>query len=275
VSILHEPKVDCHYHVLDPHRFAYAPDVSYRPTGQEIGTLAQYEEVMACYNVKRAVIVGPNSGYNTDNRCLLDVLEQGKGRFKGIAVVPLGITRTELQAMRDLGVIGIAFNATLYGPEHYAHTHALLEHLNALDMWLQIQVENEQILPLLALIQSSKVKLLIDHCGRPSVQSGLTSRGFQALLNLGREQRAVVKLSGFQKFSLKPSNYGDVEPFVEALLEAFTPDACVWASDWPFLKATERLDYGPLLKVFERFVSSPENRRKILWDTPNRVFGFS
>jgi predicted TIM-barrel fold metal-dependent hydrolase len=275
VSILDEPKVDCHYHVLDPHRFGYAPDVSYRPAGQEIGTLAQYEEVMACYNVKRAVVVGPNSGYNTDNRCLLDVLRQGQGRFKGIAVVPLTITQSELKALKERGVIGIAFNATLYGPAHYAHTHELLEHLKALDMWLQIQVENEQILSLLELIQSSKVKLLIDHCGRPSVQSGITSLGFQALLNIGREQRAVVKISGLQKFSLKPSNYEDVTPFVDALLKAFTPDACVWASDWPFLKATERLDYGPLLKVFERFVSSPEDRRKILWDTPNRVFGFS
>jgi predicted TIM-barrel fold metal-dependent hydrolase len=275
VSILDEPKVDCHYHVLDPHRFGYAPDVRYRPAGQEIGTLAQYEEVMACYNVKRAVVVGPNSGYNTDNRCLLDVLRQGQGRFKGIAVVPLTITQSELKALKERGVLGIAFNATLYGPAHYAHTHELLEHLKALDMWLQIQVENEQILSLLELIQSSKVKLLIDHCGRPSVQSGITSLGFQALLNIGREQRAVVKISGLQKFSLKPSNYEDVTPFVDALLKAFTPDACVWASDWPFLKATERLDYGPLLKVFERFVSSPEDRRKILWDTPNRVFGFS
>jgi predicted TIM-barrel fold metal-dependent hydrolase len=275
VSILDEPKVDCHYHVLDPHRFGYAPDVRYRPAGQEIGTLAQYEEVMACYNVKRAVVVGPNSGYNTDNRCLLDVLRQGQGRFKGIAVVPLTITQSELKALKERGVLGIAFNATLYGPAHYAHTHELLEHLKALDMWLQIQVENEQILSLLELIQSSKVKLLIDHCGRPSVQSGITSLGFQALLNLGREQRAVVKISGLQKFSLKPSNYEDVTPFVDALLKAFTPDACVWASDWPFLKAAERLDYGPLLKVFERFVSSPEDRRKILWDTPNRVFGFS
>jgi hypothetical protein len=30
-----------------------------------------------------------------------------------------------------------------------------------------------------------------------------------------------------------------VQPFVQALLEAFTTEGCVWASDWPFVKATE------------------------------------
>ena len=38
VSIFDEPMIDCHTHVLDPVRFAYASDVAYRPSGQEIGT---------------------------------------------------------------------------------------------------------------------------------------------------------------------------------------------------------------------------------------------
>ena len=61
---------------------------------------------------------------------------------------------------------------------------------------------------------------------------------------------------------------------LQALLDAFTTDGCVWASDWPFVKATERIDYGPLLKLFEGLVPDPADRRKILWDTPRRWFGF-
>ena len=45
------------------------------------------------------------------------------------------------------------------------------------------------------------VKLMIDHCGRPHVPAGLGQPGFADLLALGREGRAVVKLSGFAKFS--------------------------------------------------------------------------
>jgi hypothetical protein len=51
--------------------------------------------------------------------CLLDTIAQGGGRFKGIAVVRNDISRDELLQLRTGGVIGVAFNATLLGVEHY------------------------------------------------------------------------------------------------------------------------------------------------------------
>ena len=86
-AIYRQPKVDCHCHVLDPRNFAYADDVAYRPAGQETGSATYFEQVLAAYGVQHALLVGPNSGYGTDNRCLLSAIAQGQGRFKGIAVV--------------------------------------------------------------------------------------------------------------------------------------------------------------------------------------------
>ena len=57
-------------------------------------------------------------------------------------------------------------------------------------------------------------------------------------------------------------------------LDAFTPDRCMWASDWPFLRAPERIDYGPLLNLIERFVPDPVERRRVLFETPCRELGF-
>jgi predicted TIM-barrel fold metal-dependent hydrolase len=275
VSIFDEPKIDCHNHVLDPARFAYANDVAYCPTGQEIGTLAQYLDVMNSYNVAHALLVGPNSGYGTDNRCLIDVLANGQGRFKGIAVVPNDVSLVELERLKALGVVGIAFNATIFGPAYYANTAQLLSRLSTLDLFLQLQFEGDQLLHLLPLIQGSNVKVLIDHCGRPSPNAGIDSLSFRALLELGKQHRAVIKLSGFQKFSQQLSNYDDVKPLVYALIEAYGLDACLWASDWPFLKAPERLDYGPLLRFFERLLPEEKDRKKVLWDTPHRLFAFT
>ena len=99
MSVLDAPKVDCHNHVLDPVRFPYAADVHYRPAGQEIGTAAQHRAVMAAYGVRHALVVGPNSGYGLDNRCLLDALAASEGRFKGIAVVRNDASREELLAL--------------------------------------------------------------------------------------------------------------------------------------------------------------------------------
>lgn len=277
MTIFDEPKVDCHNHILDPMRFAYGAETSYRPAGQEVATFDQFRQVMDTYGVRRALIVGPNSGYGIDNRCLLDAIARSDGRCKGIAVVPLDCGSAELRRLKAAGIVGIAFNATFpeHSVAHYMGTHDLLARLADLDMVLQIQVEGDMLALMMPLIEASRVRLLIDHCGRPVVGSGLGQPGFQALLALGRSGRASVKLSGYQKFATQAYPYPDTAGFIGALIEAFGPDACLWGSDWPFLKATERVDYGPLLTLAASLLPDPTVRRKIMWETPCRLFGFS
>jgi predicted TIM-barrel fold metal-dependent hydrolase len=274
MTVFDEPKIDCHCHVLDPAGFAYGEDTFYRPSGQEVGTALQLAQMHDAYGVRHGLIVGPNSGYEEDNRCLLDAIERGRGRYKGIAVVSNGIGEGELLALRERGISGVAFNATHHGVEHYLAAEALLAKLQALDMCVSLQVRHAQLCALAPLFERTGVRLLIDHCGRPSPDAGLREPGFQELLRLGRERRAVVKLSGYFKFSQAPHPYDDVGPHMEALLDAFTPDGCVWASDWPFLRAPRRIDVGPLLTLLERLVPDAADRRKVLWETPRRVLGF-
>jgi predicted TIM-barrel fold metal-dependent hydrolase len=274
MNIYDEPKIDCHNHVLDPARFAYAPDVQYRPAGQEIGTLAQMHAVLDAYGVRHALVVGPNSGYGLDNRCLLDAIVGSAGRFKGIAVVRNDAGLDELEQLKKAGIVGIAFNTTVNGTAYYADAAPLLERLAALDLFIQVQVEQDQLVPLVPLLVRSGAKILIDHCGRPTPEAGLDQPGFRALLSLAGSGRAAVKLSGYGKFSRQPYPYTDTRSYVHALVDAFSLDACIWASDWPFLKAPERLDYGPLLKLVEVLFPDARDRRKLLWDTPMRLFGF-
>lgn len=275
MSIYEEAKIDCHNHVLDPRHFPYAEDVSYQPSGQEIGTLAQHRAVMDAYGVRHALLVGPNSGYGTDNRCLLNALEQSAGRYKGIAVVENDVGRDELLRLKASGVVGIAFNSTIYGTAHYANTEGLLRLLAELDLFIQVQVEGDQMDSLAPMLLRSGARILIDHCGRPTPGLGLQQSGFQSVLSLAKSGRATVKLSGYQKFSARPLPYEDAQPYFRALIDAFTLDACVWASDWPYLKAPERLDYGPLLKLIESWLPDAADRRRLLWDTPRRLFGFN
>lgn len=274
MSVFDEAKIDSHCHVFDPARFPYPPDVAYRPAGQEIGTPDQHQRVMDAYGIRHALLVGPNSGYGLDNRCLLDTIAQGGGRYKGIAVVRNDISRAELAQLRAAGVIGVAFNATLLGVEHYAQTDPLLRHLAELDMFVQVQVEHDQLVGLRPLLERNGTRVLIDHCGRPSPDAGLDQPGFQALLALARTRRVAVKLSGFQKFSRQAAPYPDAQVFVRALIDAYTLDACLWASDWPFLKAPERLDMGPLLRQIKALLPDPAERRRLWWDTPQRWLGF-
>jgi predicted TIM-barrel fold metal-dependent hydrolase len=228
---------------------------------------------MACYQVKHALLVGPNSGYATDNRCLLDAIQMGQGAFKGIAVVPNDCSLAELQQMKSQGVIGVAFNPSLMGTDFYAGIEPLLRHLRHLDMWAQFQVEKDQLPDFLPMLSRVDVKLMFDHCGRPRLAGGVQQAGFQSLLALGREGRAVVKLSGFAKFSEAAYPFADVRPYVDALVRDFGLNHCVWASDWPYLKAPYRLDYGPMLQTYASMFT-PQERHQLMYLSARHHFGF-
>jgi predicted TIM-barrel fold metal-dependent hydrolase len=273
-GIYAEPKIDCHVHVLDPARFPYGAQTHYAPAGQEIGNAAQLGRVMETYGTRHALLVGPNSGYGLDNACMLDAIAGAPRRYRGIAVVRNEASLEELRELRDRGVVGVAWNVTHYGIEHYRDAGRLLGRLAELDMFVDIQVEHAQLLPLLAPLIDSGARILVDHCGRPTVADGLDEPGFRALLALGATGRAFVKLSGFAKFSRAPALHEDTWPFVRTLVDAYGVERCLWASDWPYLRAERRIDYGVLLQVVLALFPDAATRRKVLWETPRELFGF-
>ncbi len=121
----------------------------------------------------------------------------------------------------------------------------LLAQTRELGWLVQVQCEGDQLAAAAPQLRAARVPLLFDHCGRPSADGGIDAPGFRALLELGSEGHAV-KLSGPFRFAAAPPIYFSAEPFVAALLDAFTADRSVWASDWPFLRVPARIDYGPV-----------------------------
>ena len=274
MNLYDEPKIDCHNHVFDPARFPYAADAAYKPPPHEVGTAKHFLRVLDAYGVRGALVVGPTSGYGPDNRCLLDAIAASGGRFKGIAVVSVDAPAAELERLKSAGVVGVRLDAIAHGVARFAGAASLLEKLTALDLFAQVQVERDQLAELAPVLERSGVRILIDHCGRPAPEAGLGQPGFKALLGLARTGRATVKLSGPFRFSRGGAPYEDTRPYVRAIIDAYTPDACIWGSDWPFIRMTERVDYGPVLKFVETWLSDAGARRKVLWDTPQRLFGF-
>ena len=274
MNVIAEPKIDCHMHVLDPARFPYNPEVAYKPSGPEIGTPAQYDAVMDFYGVTHALIVQPNSGYGSDNALLLDTVARGKGRFKGVAIIDFNASLSELRDLKAHGIVGAAFNPSLFSA-YYMPARKLVERLAELGMFMQLQTENDQLLPFVKWVEDIGVATLIDHCGRPTVAQGLKQPAFQALLKLADTGRVTVKLSGYAKFTQVSYPFDDCEPFVRALVSAFTLDRCIWASEWPYLKAPERNDFGPLTALVARWFPDAGERAKLFSGTAKRLFGFA
>jgi len=274
MSLFKEPKIDCHVHVLDPVNFPYGKDIEYKPSGQEIGTPSQLRQVMQTYGVSHALLVQPNSGYGSDNSCMLDTIARGGGRYKGIAIIAFDADLAALRELKAQGIVGAVFNPTFHGIDYYKRSADLIGKLAQLDMFLQIQSEHDQLSMFVPWIEAMPIRVLIDHCGRPTPEAGLDQPGFKALLRLAATQRVSVKLSGYSKFSQVPYPFDDTWPYVAAIVDAFTLDRCLWASDWPYLRAPQRQDYGPLLELAQMLFPDPAERRRLFCDTPRRLFGF-
>lgn len=274
MSAFDESKIDCHVHVLDPTKFPYGKDIDYHPAGPEVGTAAQLHAVMKTYGVSHALLVQPNSGYGSDNTCMLDAIAHSEGRFKGIAIIDFDADDATLRDFKRQGIIGAAFNPTFHGNDYYKNSAHLIAKLADNDMFLQLQIEHDQLQMFVPWIEAMPIKVLIDHCGRPTARAGLEQAGFRALLRLAATGRVSVKLSGYMKFSDLPYPFEDTWPYARALVDAFGLDHCMWASDWPFLRAPRRQDYGPLVELAAMLFPDARDRRVLFRATAQRLFGF-
>lgn len=269
-------QVDSHAHVFDVARFPYASSPGYKPPPQEAGTVDQFLAVLDAHGFTHGVVVNPTTSYGTDNRCLLNALNRAQGRLKGIALVDPGVTDRELDDLGAAGVVGIRLNLVYHGltPVSEAAHLRLLERLRERGWIVEVYTTADKLEFALPVLRDLGVTALVDHCGKPDPSMGLDQAGFRALVEFGRQGAGWVKLSGPFRFSQEPWPHLDADPFVEALIRAFTPKRIVWGSDWPFIQIDTRTDYGPIVQCLHRWVPDAEDRRQVLTMSPKQLFGF-
>jgi 2-pyrone-4,6-dicarboxylate lactonase len=104
--------------------------------------------------------------------------------------------------------------------------------------------------------------------------AGITDPNFQALLKLVGDGHAYVKLSAVYRCSDQFPDYADARPLHEALVAA-NPERLMWGTDWPHPSIPEAAmpDDGHLLDLFHDWTPDEDTRRRILLDTPMRLFG--
>lgn len=268
--------VDCHAHVIAPDRFPYADGPGYKPRPDETGDCDTFRQVLASHGISHALLVQP-SCYGHDNACMLDAMARSKGRFKGIAVVAPQATDTEMQSLKAKDVVGIRLNLIRSDPEALTRPEAgrFLARVKALDWFVQIYAMGQVWRGIGNILRQSGARVIIDHFGEPDPSRGIDQPGFQAVLELGCETDAVVKLSAPFRTSAQPFPHADVEPFVAAIVDTFGLDRCVWGSDWPFINTSQQVEYGNLLNCLARWLPSPDDRDRVLWHNPARLFGFA
>ncbi|MGA7329949.1 MAG: amidohydrolase family protein [Rhodomicrobium sp.] len=280
-----ENACDCHVHIVGPAaKYPMDPDRTYTPGEAPIGELLALRKSLG---IVRNVLVQP-SFYGTDNSCMLDALAELGSTARGIAVLPPEISLEELQRLDRRGVKGIRLNLesslTRDPSAASAQLNAFAKKLAPFGWHIQIYAALPVIAQLAEEIANLPVPVVIDHFGSPVAAKGIDQPGFAALLNLVRNRKVFVKLSGCYRFSQAP-DYADVAPFARALIEA-GPAQLVWASDWPHTgrsKSGSRMEIAPfqriddvkMLALFAEWCPDASLRKLILAETPECLYKFA
>ena len=102
-----EGAVDAHCHVFGPAaKFPFAPERKYTPCDADKDSLWSLRKLLG---LTRNIIVQATC-HGTDNRALIDALQDSKGTARGVATVRRDVSDDELKQLHDAGVRGVRFN---------------------------------------------------------------------------------------------------------------------------------------------------------------------
>ncbi|QJP17359.1 amidohydrolase family protein [Starkeya sp. ORNL1] len=268
--------VDAHAHIYGGPEYGFAPNARFIPHPSQQGTARQFRAVLAAHGLTHALLVAAQP-YGFDNSAMLDAIAASSGRFKGIVLANPGLSEADMLDLSARGIVGLRVNLFAYGLRELTEPGAerMFALARELGWILQVHYKGDGLIEALPALRATGMRLLVDHLGRPVPSAGLRQRGYQALLELGREGRAVVKLSGADRYSEAGLPWDDVDHYVAEAVRVFGLHNCVWGSDWPFVPGEERVDYGPVQACLSRWLPDEADRRTVLWETPSRLFGFS
>ena len=274
-EVLPEGACDAHVHMVAGSEFPlWEGRVEDPAEGDFDSWLARFDRHLKTLGFARTVIVH-SILYGGDNRVTMEAVRRlGPDRARGIGLLPDGAGPKDLDAFRAAGLMGVRLNHVHGGLLSWDGARAMAPMLAERGMHLQMLLfAHAHLLEIVDDIRALPVPLVIDHMGWPDLSLGVSDPGFQALLRLLGDGHVHVKLSGVYRLCRAP--FAEAAPFVEALVAA-NPEGCLWGSDWPHLMLAdaEQPDAGHLLNAFLGMVSGEDDRRRILVEAPERLFGF-
>ncbi len=276
--------VDCHLHAHWPQRYAYSHPTGSRIEVSDIGLSAEaLFPTLSKHGVTHTLIIQPGA-YGNDNQAMLDAIAGSKGRAKGMAGMALDASDEVFADLKRQGVVGTRLSLITADSRFFERLEIgdFLARCKKHDFFVEVFAASATWPSIMPLLADSGVRVIVEHVAWPITSQTLDQPGFQDVLRYGRTSDAIIKVvSGF-RLTQEGRPYEDVKPFVMAAIEAFGPDRCIWGSDWPFLNPNNgpikrpypgTVEYSGELAPMMQWVPD-DARRKILWETPARLFGF-
>jgi 2-pyrone-4,6-dicarboxylate lactonase len=269
---------DSHAHVFGPAgKFPYAPGRGYTPPDAPAEKFVALLDHNGCAH--GLVVQGNAHGY--DNRVVLDALTRYPQRLRGVAITDTRIAPETLRDWHKVGMRGLRFHLLKQKPGYVRGVgldvfEVFRKTMAELGWVMQVFCDwrlLREVAPTLREI-AREMPVVVDHYGMMEAARGVNEPNFQALLHLVGEGYAHVKVSAPYRVSRLYPDYADARALHEALVAA-NPERLMWGTDWPHpsIAADVMPDDGHLLDLFYDWTPDESTRRRILVETPQRLFG--
>jgi len=225
--------------------------------------------------VDRAVII-QSQGHGLDHSALLDALEVGDGRYKGVAVLSTESTSEQVARFHAAGICGVRLNFMkhLSGIQTYSEMSSIIALVKPFNWHIALHMTSSDIVEHHDFIKSIGLRVAIDHMGRPSLPEGVDSIGLTTLRQLLDTDTVWVKMSGVERLSRSGAPFSDAFAIARSLAE-HAPDRLLWGTDWPHVNLHGPMpNDGDLADFVSIIAPTPTLRRKLLIDNPNQFFDF-
>lgn len=262
---------DVHCHVFGPAaKFPFAKGGPYQPADSSKQALVALHRLMG---IDRMVIVHP-AAHGTDHEVTLDAIRDDPENRRGVGIVNATFTSAQLQQLHKGGFRGARFSFLNHlggGPD--AETFARVVDLIAPLGWhLVLHVTGDDLLANERRFNELPISFVIDHMARVDAALGVNQSAMQALLDLARNPKCWIKVSGASRVS--PPPFDAAVPIAQAILAA-TPDRCLWGTDFPHPNAKYHAENADLVDLIPKYTVDPAVQERLLVTNPMQLYGFS
>ncbi len=273
--------IDAHVHVWTPELDRYPIDKRrYSVSDMKPASFTPRQLMKECQpaGVDRVVLI-QMSFYQTDNSYMLDMIQAHPGVFSGVGIVDhrAADLKARINKLAVAGVRGFRISRRGQDVKHWVSDSGMAR------LWETAAGSGLNICPLInpsdfdvidqLCVRYPDTRVVIDHFGRVGITGEIIPAELDALCRLARHKNVHVKTSAFYALGKKKPPYRDLVPMIQRVIDVFSPQRLMWASDCPY-QVQGKHDYESSIALIRDQMDSlsDTDRNWILRDTAEKVF---
>jgi predicted TIM-barrel fold metal-dependent hydrolase len=268
--------VDTHTHIYSEDEARYPPIATPLRPPRDAGSVANLERVTKANGIAAVCVVQPSTFYGWDNRFICDTAVKTRRWTAGVCTIdPVDphaagliqhyVNKFGIRALRSVP----ARDRRIDSPAVVALWRACVQSGTVVN----VLCDRDNTDALAHMLETfSRHSVVIDHC--LNLKAGPEQDAIVGdMLRLAKYSNAHAKLTFLGIGSAERYPFRDMQEPCRKIIAAYTPDRCVWGSDFPCELWTPKATYSQNLRLFtEELDLGTAAKEAILGKTARRLY---